>query len=175
MLCTRQRSAFTTQTPFMTTAAYWGAVAPDWAGFSSDITFSNPFFESQNVAVFLGEDEDEEEAIPTEAQLLEFAATYQAFLKNIETHLESLQQKAFDRYGELYAHYYEHPEQSGAPALGIDSVSRHNATVKDLMYLRVLDSQTIKMTIRYELDTEHGLEFRFEDGQLKAVGGIAET
>ncbi|MCH5717116.1 hypothetical protein [Niabella hibiscisoli] len=35
--------------------------------------------------------------------------------------------------------------------------------------------KTIRLIIRYELDEEHGLEFKFVDDQIEQVGGIAET
>ncbi|MGE9314778.1 DUF6985 domain-containing protein [Niabella sp. CJ426] len=159
--------------------SYWGNIEQDWAGFSSDITFSNPFFNKQNVEVFLGEefDEDGEEIDepPTESRLDNFAATYQQFLNHIDTHIEQIQSKAFERYLKLYAHYYENPEKSGEPALNINSIAKHNEYIKEIIYLRVPDDDAIKLSIRYQIDTEHGLEFRFENGQIAAIGGIAET
>lgn len=161
------------------THKYWGNVEEDWAGFSSDITFSNPFFEKQNNEVFLGEefDEDGEEIDepPTESKLTKFAETYQNFIENIEINIKSIQDKAFERYLKLYAHFYEDSAKSGEPALNIDNVDKHNDSIREIMYLRVLDEKTIKLSIRYALDTEHGIEFRFEDGKIAAVGGIAET
>ena len=161
------------------THKYWGNVEEDWAGFSSDITFSNPFFNKQNIEVFLGEefDEDGEEIDepPTESKLTEFAETYQNFIENIEINIKSIQDKAFERYLKLYAHFYEDSAKSGELALNIDNADKHNDSIREIMYLRVLDEKTIKLSIRYALDTEHGIEFRFEDGKIAAVGGIAET
>lgn len=161
------------------THKYWGNVEEDWAGFSSDITFSNPFFDKQNVEVFLGEEFDEEgeeiDEPPTESQLTEYAETYQNFIKNIAVIVKNTQDKAFERYLKLYAHFYENPEKSGEPALNIHSTDKHNDTIKEIMHLRVLDEKTIKLSIRYKLDREHGLEFKFVDGLIKDVGGIAET
>ncbi len=158
---------------------YWGNVEEDWAGFSSQITFSNPFFTSQKVEVFLGEEFDEDgeeiEEPPTENQLNAFAETYQSFITNFENHLLEMQAKAFERYQTLYAHYYENPEKSGKPALNINSIEKHNEYIKEIMFLRILENDTIKLSIRYQIDTEHGLEFRFENGQIVTVGGIAET
>lgn len=163
----------------MTTHQYWGNIEQDWAGFSAEITFSNPFFNRQNLEIFLGEEFDEEgeeiEEPPTENQLNAFAETYQSFIVHFEIHLREMQTKAFERYQKLYAHYYENPEKSGEPALHIDAVDKHNEYIKEIMHLRVLDDDTIKLSIRYKIDTEHGLEFRFENGQIVAVGGIAET
>jgi hypothetical protein len=163
----------------MTIHDYWGQVEPDWAGFSSDINFSNPFFEKQNVEIFLGTEYDEEgeeiEELPTENQLTEFAKTYQKFIENIDTNIRNVQQKSYETYLKLYAHFYENPEKSGEPALNISNVDKHNEYIKEIMYLRVLGQKTIKLYIRYKLDTEHGLEFKFVDGQIENVGGIGET
>lgn len=161
------------------THKYWGNVEEDWAGFSSDITFSNPFFDNQNIEIFLGEEYDEDgeeiEELPTENQLTEFAETYQNFITDIETNIKSIQDKAYESYLKLYAHFYENSEKSGEPALNIDNADKHNDHIKEIMYLRVLDEKTIKVSIRYKLDTEHGLEFKFVGGQITNVGGIAET
>lgn len=158
---------------------YWGNVEADWAGFSSDITFSNLFFDTQNVEVFLGDEYDEDgeeiEELPSEKQLTEFAETYQNFIADIEKNINSIQDKAYERYLKLYAHFYENSEKSGEPALNIDNADKHNDHIKEIMYLRVLDDKTIKVSIRYKLDSEHGLEFKFVGGQIKDVGGIAET
>mgnify|MGYP001760125161 CR=1 FL=1 len=72
-----------------------GNVKDNWAGFTSDITFSNPFFDKQNVDIFLGEEYDEDgeeiEEPPTENKLNDFAETYQNFIRNIEQHLADIQ------------------------------------------------------------------------------------
>lgn len=163
----------------MATHQYWGNVEQDWAGFSAELTFSHSFFENKGVEIFLGEEFDEDgeeiEEAPTPNQLDAFAASYQKFIANFEEHLRAMQTKAFERYQKLYAHYYENPEKSGEPALNIDSIEKHNEYIKEIMFLRVLDENAIKLSIRYQIDTEHGLEFRFENGQIVAVGGIAET
>lgn len=158
---------------------YWGSIEKGWAGFSSDITFSNPFFDKQNAEVFLGEayddDGEEIEEFPTENQLNEFAETYQNFIENIESNIQSIQDKAYERYLKLYAHFYENSQKSGEPPLNIDSIIKHNGSIKDIIYLRVLDNKTVKLSIRYKLDTEHGLEFKFVRGKVVDVGGIADT
>lgn len=167
------------KTQMMKTNEFWEKIKKDWAGFTSDISFSNPFFGQREVAVFLGEEFDEDgeemEEPPSENQLAEFAETYQNFIENIEMNIKNIQRKAFERYLKLYAHYYENPEKSGEPKLNIDTVERHNLNIKAILHLRVLDGKTIKLAIRYKLDTEHGLEFKFVDGKIENVGGIAET
>lgn len=163
----------------MTTHKYWGKVEQDWAGFSSEISFSNPFFNKQNAEVFLGQEFDEDgeevEDAPTESQLDAFAETYQSFIDHFEEHLQKMQAKAFERYQKLYAHYYENSEKSGEPALNIDSIDKHNEYIREIMFLRMLNDEAIKISIRYKIDTEHGIEFRFENGEIVAVAGIAET
>lgn len=163
----------------MTTHKFWGKVQENWKGFSPETMFSHPFFENQKTEIFLGEEYDDDgeeiEELPTENQLTEFAKTYQNFIQNIEKHLADIQQKSFERYQKLYARYYENLEKSGEQPLKIDTVEKHNIYIKDLMYLRVLEDKTIKISIRYRLDTEHGLEFRFTNGMITEVGGIAET
>lgn len=163
----------------MTTHPYWGSVDQDWAGFSSHISFSHPFFTEQNITIFLGEEFDDDgeeiEEPPTENQLAAFAITYQDFLDNIDANLGIIQDQAFTYYQKHYAHYFENPEKSGEAALGIDSVESHNEYIKELMYLRVLENHTIKISIRYQVDTEHGIEFKLVGGQIEKVGGIAET
>ncbi len=158
---------------------YWGNVEQDWAGFSSDIHFSHPFFNKQEIEIFLNDEYDEDyeeiEEPPTEVLLNEFADTYKNFIEHIENRLADLQQKAFERYKELYAHYYENPEKSGEPALNINTADKHNPYIKDINYLRISKNKTIRLTIRYGLDEEHGLEFKFVDGQIADVGGIADT
>ncbi len=162
----------------MTMHKFWGNIEEDWAGYTSDIYFSCLFFDNPKVEIFLGDEYDEEgeeiEVPPTEKQLTAFEETYKTFIDNIEKHLIDLQSKAFDRYKRIYAKYYEDSEKSGEPPLNIDSIEKHNDYIKDLLYLRILDDKTIIVTIRYKLDTEHGIEFKFVDGQIDAVGGISE-
>ena len=159
---------------------YWGnVVKAEWSGFIAGITFSHPFFENRQLEIFLGpefdEDGEEIEEPPTAEQLDAFAATYRQFIDNIEANLKSIQEKAYERYLAFYAHYYENPGKSGEPALGIDSVEKHNNQIRRLVSLRLLDGDALTLAIRYKLDTEHGLEFRFENGKIVAVGGISGT
>jgi hypothetical protein len=163
----------------MVTHPFWGNVEQDWAGFSAETTFSHPFFENGNVEIFLGEEYDEDgeeiEDPPTRDRLSAFADTFRNFSDNIESRLDAIQLAAFERYQKLYAKYYENPEESGAPALGIDSPEKHNVHIKEIMHLRILEDDSLKITIRYALDTEHGLEFKFSGDQIVAIGGISET
>lgn len=156
---------------------FWGEIAPDWAGFSSNIYFSHPFFGDKKVEVFLGEesDPDETDILPDTAQLNEFAATYQDFTANVAARLAEVQQRAFDYYRKYYAKFYEDTAQSGEAPLGIDTVEKHNPYLKNIGYLRLDLGSTLRMSIHYDLDTEHGLEFKFVNGQLANIGGIADT
>lgn len=163
----------------MTTHPYWGKVEQDWAGFSAEITFSHPFFNNSSVEIFLGEEYDEDgeeiDEAPTENMLSAFADTYRDFLDNIENRLNAIQHGAFERYQKLYAKYYEDPLQSGQPAMNINNVEQHNPHIREIMYIRILDEDTLKVSIRYALDTEHGLELKFTGGKVVALGGISET
>lgn len=158
---------------------FWGTVEEDWAGFSSDISFSHSFFDEQGIEIFLGDEYDEDgeeiELPPSDEELDHYSETYKKFIDNFDEHLINLQKKAFERYTKLYAHYYENSEKSGQPPLNIDTVEKHNKYITDLMQLRISEGKNIRLTIRYELDTEHGLEFKFVDNQIQEVGGIGET
>ncbi|RBQ06723.1 DUF6985 domain-containing protein [Pedobacter miscanthi] len=163
----------------MTAHPFWGKVEQDWAGFSAEITFFHPFFKNSGIEIFLGEEFDEDgeeiEEPPTAQMLSGYADTYKDFIVNIENRLIALQESAFDRYQKLYAKYYENPLQSEQPALNINNIEHHNTHIREIIYIRILDEETIKISIRYALDTEHGIEFKFTGGQIVAIGGIAET
>lgn len=158
--------------------SYFGTVEQDWAGYSAALTFSHSFFVEQ-VELFLGEEFDEEgeevETPPTEEQLYEMALTHRAFVENVEEYLKAMQEGAYEYYQAHYAHYYEDEAKSGDAPLQIDSVEKHNIYIKELMAMRLLEGGVIVIPIHYGLDTEHGLEFRFTNGIITAVGGISET
>lgn len=158
---------------------YWGNIEQDWAGFSGTKTFSHPFFGNEEVTIFLGEEYDEEgeeiDEAPSPLELSDLAVTFQHFSDNMDAMLALLQHKAFERYLKLYAHYYEDSNQSGEPPLNIDTVEKHNPHLQDLKYIRVTEGNTIRLSLDYSLDTEHGLEFKFINNNLEKVGGIADT
>ncbi|MGI4872420.1 MAG: DUF6985 domain-containing protein, partial [Janthinobacterium lividum] len=112
---------------------------------------------------------------PDATQSNEFAATYQDFTTNITARLTEIQQQAFDYYRKYYAKFYEDTAQSGEAPLGIDTVEKHNPYIKDIGYLRLSDGGILRITIHYDLDTEHGLEVKFVNGQVADTGGIADT
>lgn len=157
---------------------FWETVTERFGEYMTEIIFKSNFFQHGN-EFYLGdlfnEDGEEIEDAPSAEQLDEFAQTYQSFLHHWEACLAQMQNKAFERYKKLYAHYYENPEKSGEPALIITKVEQHNPYIRNLLNIRISERQTIRLAIRYDLDTEHGMEFKFINNQLVKVAGIAET
>lgn len=171
---------------------YFGKVDNDWAGFSSEHTFTIPYFDKE-VEVFLGEefDEDGDEVSipPTNQQLDEFEQTLKDFLNHIDSIIVDIQQSAFDYYQRIYAKYYEKPfevlfendlvqKPEGTELhspLNMNSKEKHFAYMRDIVSLRILDNKTIKIPIHYALDHEHGLELKITDNHVIKIAGIAET
>lgn len=157
---------------------YFGLVEENWLGYSSALTFKHPFF-IEEVEILVGDefDEDGEEidTPPSREQLDELVQTHRDFVKNIEVYLKAIQERAYEYYQKFYAHYYEDEVKSGEAPLQIDSVEKHNAYIKELMAIRFLPGGGIIVPIHYNLDVEHGLEFRFTNGVITDVGGIAQT
>ncbi len=160
----------------MTNHPFWGHLAESWAGLSAEHPVALPGFE-QPIEVFLGEEllEEDEEYDPTPTELDAYAATFQGFLAHAPALIAALQARAFARYQQLYAHFYEDPPQSGEPALGLTTAAQHAGYLQDVGYLRVSDAQTVRLIIHYDLDPEHGLEAKFVGNTLADIGGIAET
>ncbi|RKG32099.1 hypothetical protein D7V32_06770 [Acinetobacter tianfuensis] len=157
---------------------FWGDITEIFGEYMTEIVFQSNFFQHGN-ALYLGDVYDEEgeeiENAPSIEQLNEFAQSYQAFLQHLESCLEQIQHRAFERYIQLYAHYYENPEKSGEAPLIITAIEQHNFYIRNLLHIRISDRQTVRLAIRYDLDTEHGMEFKFIGNQLVKVAGIAET
>ena len=158
---------------------FWGCVAPDHAGFSSEKEFFLPGFQTP-VTIFLGpefdDDGEEVETPPTTAQLDEYAQTFQQYLTGADAILTAIKEAAFACYQKLYAHYYEDESQSGEPPLGIDTAEKHFEYMKDLIYVRMLDEGAMQLPVYYEkIDAEHGLEIKLVHGEVADIGGIAET
>ncbi|WP_170061834.1 hypothetical protein [Hymenobacter chitinivorans] len=160
----------------MITHPFWGTVTESWAGLTAQEPVALPGF-AQPVEVFLGEElfEEDEEYQLTAAQLDEYAATFQAFLARAPRLLLALKAQAFARYQQFYAAHYADPAQSGAPALLLTTPEEHVAYMQDLGYVRITDEQTLRLSIRYKLDAEHGLEAKFVANSLVELAGIAET
>ncbi|MDR2834649.1 MAG: hypothetical protein LBV69_00410, partial [Bacteroidales bacterium] len=155
---------------------YFGKVEKRWAGFSAEFKFRIPYFD-QEVEIFLDEEFDEEykkiTTPPTDAQVDEYEQTLKAFLDNIDEVILEIQQSAFEYYKERYARYYEQPfedifdlykgteteNDETHPPLCLDTKEKHFEYMKDILsYIRILDNRTIRISIHYLLDTEHGLE-----------------
>lgn len=160
----------------MPTHPFWGTVEEDWAGMTPNKEFVLPGF-AKPVEVFLGEEpsDDDEEYTLSQAQLDEYAATFQSFLHEAPYLLADLKRQTFARYQQLYAAHYENPTRSGAPALHLYTAEQHFAYLQDVAYLCVTDEQTIRLSIHYDLDPEHGLELKFKANNLVEIGGMDET
>ena len=156
-----------------TNHTFWGIVAEDWAGFSAEVKFSTLFFEEPKT-IFLGDEYDEdceESDIPTKEQLDDYVNTYLSFMESIESVVLEMKQLAHDRYNKYYASSYE----SENPPLIIDSIEKHAAYMQNVIYIRISDNGIIRIPIRYELDEEHGLEFKIQSNRVVQVEGIANT
>ncbi|WDF64402.1 DUF6985 domain-containing protein [Flavobacterium sp. KACC 22763] len=158
---------------------FWGEIQEDWAGISGNKLFKISYFKDDEIQVFLGEEFDEDgeeiEELPTNEELDGFEKTYSSFLENIDDIILQIKEEAFLRYKKIYAKYYEDSKQSGEEPLNIDTKEKHFEYIKELLYVRILKGNEIKMPIRYDLDTEHGIEIKLKDNKIVAVGGIAET
>lgn len=159
--------------------AFWGDVQQSWAGIAAQKVFKIPYFNEDEIEIFLGEEFDEEgeeiDILPAKKQLDNFQKTFRSFLENIDTVILKIKEKAFERYQKLYAAYYEDSAKSGQEPLNIDTYEEHFKYIKEVQYLRVLEENTMQIIIRYELDTEHGLEIKLKNNEIIAIGGIAET
>ncbi len=157
---------------------FWGKITENFGEYMTSVQFPSNFFQGEH-EFYLGdlydEDGEEIEEQPTTEQLDEFTETYQSFIQHWTQLLAQLQEKAFTRYQKLYAHYYENPDKSGEKTLNINSIEKHNSYILDLLNIRIGADQTVRLAINYQLDTEHGLEFKFVNNELVDVAGIAET
>ena len=160
----------------MTTHPYWGELAEDWAGMAAEHPVFLPGF-TRPIPVFLGEELVEEgaEYALTAGQLDDYAATFQSFLAAAPRLLADFRHRAFARYQQHYARYYDTPAESGAPPLGLRTAEQHAAYLQNVGWLRITDGQTLRLAIHYDLDTEHGLEAKFVGSTLVQLGGIADT
>lgn len=158
---------------------FWGEIQEDWAGISGDKLFKISHFKDDEIQIFLGEEFDEDgeeiEEFPTNEELDDFEKTYNSFLKNIEDVILQIKEETFLRYKKIYAKYYEDPKQSGEEPLNIDTKEKHFEYIREVLYIRILKRNEIKIPIRYDLDTEHGIEIKLRNNEVVEVGGIAET
>ncbi|GAA3522604.1 hypothetical protein GCM10022393_41500 [Aquimarina addita] len=158
---------------------YWGLIEEDWAGFSSKIKFITPHFDTKKVTIFLGEEYDDDgeeiEKAPSNEELDTYQKTYSDFIMHLDQIIEDIKEKSYQRYIELYAHYYENEDKSGEKPLGIHTKEEHFTYLKDIKYLRILKHGNIKILIHYKIDQEHGIEIRLENNKIIDIAGIAET
>ena len=160
----------------MTKHNYFGQVKKDLQGFSAENTFEIPYFETYNnskfVKVYLGEEYNEEwkkiETPPTQIQLAEYEKIFRNFLIEIDKVIVDIQEKAFEYYQKFQAKYYEE--------LSISNKEEHFEYMKKILgYIRVLENNTIKIPISYNLDEEHGLELKIVNNKVEKGDGIDET
>ncbi|GAA4023416.1 hypothetical protein GCM10022409_04080 [Hymenobacter glaciei] len=160
----------------MITHPYWGNVEEDWAGMSAEQQVVLPGVE-QLISVFLGEElfEEDEEYDVSAAQLDDYAATFLAFVAEAPRLMADFREQAFARYQKLYARRYEDAAVSGATPLNLTSADQHASYLQKWSMLRVTEQQTIRLTLHYDLDIEHGLEAKFVNNVLVELGASAET
>ncbi|AMP97279.1 hypothetical protein AY601_0314 [Pedobacter cryoconitis] len=158
---------------------FWGQVTESLMGYTAEKKYNIPNFSEQEIEIFLGsefdEDGDEIDTPPNKISLDAYADTYTAFLNNLPDVLLAIKAQGFERYSRLYAHYYEHEEKSGKAPLNIDTAEKHFEYMRDILQIRIEDNQTIIIPIRYQLDTEHGIEIKLENNQITSIGGIGES
>lgn len=154
--------------------AFWGAIIDAW-GFATEKKFEIPYFDKDELVIYFGEEFDEIDTVPSKKQLDAYEKTWTEFLQNIDAIIVEIKQMTFARYLELYAHYYENKAESGQEPLQIDNADKHFEQVKEILYIRILKNNTLKIAIRYGLDTEHGLELKIKSNKIIAIGAIAET
>lgn len=158
---------------------FWGNVEESWEGIVTDKQFKISYFQEKDFSILLGEelDEDGEEiaVLPAKKQLDNFQKTFRSFLENIDTVIVAIKEKAFERYQKLYSAYYEDSNKSGQEPLNIATEDKHFEYMKNILNVRILKRNTLIISISYDLDTEHGLEFKIKNNKIVVVGGIAET
>jgi hypothetical protein len=158
---------------------FWGQITESLMGYTTDQKYNIPNFSEQEIEIFLGsefdEDGDEIDTPPDHASLNEYAHTFSAFLNNLPEVLLTIKAQGFERYKKLYAHYYEYEQKSGKAPLNINTAEKHFEYVRDILHIRIEDNQTIIIPIRYQLDTEHGIEIKLENNKITAIGAIGES
>ena len=152
---------------------YWGVLAMPRLGAKPEKTFELRGLDVK-IDVYLGQDPDEEdEDTPLTPQDLDAAAVvFASFVAGIDDHVVAIRTAAFDRYLKLYARYFE--DASARQPLRVNDAVQHFAYLGDRAQVRVA-KQDVTVSFWYQLDREHGLEFRFRQDRLVAVGGFSET
>ncbi len=103
-----------------------------------------------------------------------YAEVFRSFVAVSESLFPVVQQEAFRYYRRVYAHYFEHPDVSGEPALGLVTAELHDARLKQLLGVVLSDCRSVELDFEYDVDEEHGLAVMFVDNRFHAVGGIAD-
>ncbi|WP_149208329.1 DUF6985 domain-containing protein [Flavobacterium johnsoniae] len=148
---------------------FWGKVNENWIGFLSDVKFKTPYLKKEEIEIYLGRDT----SIPSEQEMDDYEKTFRSFLDNIEVVISEIKKETFTRYKNIYAKYYEDFHRSGEKPLNLDTEDKHFEYVQDILYIRILKRNTLKILIRYDLDTEHGIEIKMKNNKIIAIGGIA--
>jgi hypothetical protein len=168
----------------------FGKIRLEWAGVSSEYTFTIPFFD-KNVEVFLGsefdDDGEEVETLPTVNELLEYEQTFKNFIENIYETISNIKEKALEYYKNIYAKYYEKEfvvesffetdmerGKTHGP-LNIDTKEKHFEYMKNINYIRILKDKKIIIPIFYKLDGEHGLEIMLQENRVINIDGIGKN
>lgn len=159
---------------------YWGKISKDkWEDFLSEVKFISKYFPNKEIIVFLGKRYnkylDKTNIPPNSEELDNFENTYTSFLHNLDKVMEEIKEKTFEDYQEYYADFYENEEQSGKKSLHIKNKEQHFQYMQDVLCLRILPKNNIIISIRYDLDTEHGIEIRLENNKVIRIGGISDT
>ena len=163
------------QHPLLAEHPYWGAMRDFHGDAEATLTFSHPQLGGEAVPIYLGEADAPRR--PSQRQLDGLAATYQAWLADIDTVLAQIEAQGFAYAQRLYArHYADHPEDL-PPACPdcLSSAAAHMAAMQNPISLHVQAGNTVRLAIGYAVDREHGIEFKFVAGRLRDVGGIATT
>lgn len=148
---------------------FWGKINENWIGFLSDVKFKIPYLKKEEIEIYLGRDR----SIPDEQEMDDYEKTFRSFLDNIKDAMDEIKKETFTRYKNIYAKYYEDFNRSGEEPLNIDTDEKHFEYIQDILYIRILKRNTLKILIRYDLDPEHGIEIKMKKNKIIAIGGIA--
>ncbi|HPH66298.1 MAG TPA: hypothetical protein PLF40_11155 [Kofleriaceae bacterium] len=149
---------------------FWGSVSMTRLGTKPSKTFKLRGLNAK-LDVYLGTDDDDDEPLTTK-DLDAAAVVFASFLANADDHVVAIRTAAFERYLRLYARYYE--DAAARQPLGIKDAAQHFPHLGDKAQVRV-DKRDVTVSFWYQLDREHGLEFRFRKDKLIAVGGFSDT
>ena len=150
------------------THPFWGELRGD----TTVGTFAVPGF-TPAVTVSFGNARVPKTELTTEA-LDDYAEVFQRFVAVSESLLPIVREEVFDYYNRVYAHYFEHPEVSGEPALGLSTPEEHYTKLIGLLGVAMSVNRSVELDFDYAVDDEHGLAVMFVDHDFFDVGGIAD-